>query len=154
MTWSRPQPGTGPVVDGERHEARRGWLLLAIAVSGASGLSPVQLQRSLFLVCQKREEQVGPDFYEFESYGSGSASTALYADIDALVATGDIVKEWVPESSCSTFRLSDAGRARAADFRRKMKKEALEGLEDAVTWVKEQSYQEMVHKASTIRVIR
>ena len=154
MTWSRPQPGTGPVVDGERHDARRGWLLLATAVSGASGLSPVQLQRSLFLVCQKREEQVGPGFYEFESYGSGPASTALYADIDALVAAEYIVKEWVPESSCSTFHLSDAGQGRAADFRRKMKKEALESLEDAVAWVKEQSYLELVHKTSTIRVIR
>jgi len=154
MTWARPQPGTGPVVDGERHEARKGWPLLAIAVSGGSGLSPVQLQRSLFLVCQKREEQVGPGFYEFESHGSGPASATLYADIDALVAEEYIVKEWMPESSCSTFRLSDAGRARAADFRRKMKKEALEGLEDAVAWVKEQSYLELVHKTSTIRVIR
>lgn len=154
MTPSRPQPGTGPVADGERHEARRGWLLLAIAVSGASGLSPIQLQRSLFLVCQKREEQVGPDFYEFEANGSGPASAALYVDIDALVTAEYIVKEWVPESSCSTFRLSDAGRAWAADFRQKMKKETLAALEDAVAWVKEQSYLELVHKTSTIRVIR
>ena len=154
MTWSRPQPGTRPVVDRERHEARRGWLLLAIAMSGASGLSPVQLQRSLFLVCQKREKQVGPHVYEFEPNGSGPASTALYADMDALVTAEDIVKEWVPESSYSIFRLSDSGRARAADFRRRMKKDALAGLEDAVAWVKEQSYQELVHKTSTVRVIR
>jgi DNA-binding PadR family transcriptional regulator len=123
-------------------------------MSGASGLSPVQLQRSLFLVCQKREEQVGPHVYEFEPTGSGPASAAIFADMDALVTAEYIVKEWVPESSCSTFRLSEAGRARAADFRRKMKKEALEGLEDAVAWVKEQSYLELVHKTSTIRVIR
>jgi DNA-binding PadR family transcriptional regulator len=142
------------VADGERREARRGWLLLAVAVSGASGLSPVQLERSLFLVCQKREEHVGPDFYGFESNGSGPASPALYVDIDALVTAEYVVKEWVPESSCSIFRLSEAGRAWAADFRRKMKKEALAGLEDAVAWVKEQSYQEMVHKTSTVRVIR
>ena len=142
------------MVDGERREPRRGWLLLAVAVSGASGLSPVQLERSLFLVCQKREEHVGPDFYQFESNGSGPASAALYVDIDALVTAEHIVKEWAPESSCSIFRLSDSGRARAADFRRRIKKEALAGLEDAVAWVKEQSYQEMVHKTSTVRVIR
>lgn len=142
------------MIDRERHETRRGWLLSAVSVAGQSGLSPVQLQRTLFLVCQKREELVGPDFYEFESNGSAPVSLALYADIDALVTAEYIVKEWVPESSCSTIRLSDTGRARAADFRRKMKKEALGGLEDAVAWVKEQSYQEMVHKTSTIRVIR
>lgn len=154
MTWPRSLPGTGPMVDGERHETRRGWLLFAVSVAGPSGLSPVQLQRSLFLVCQKREELVGPDFYEFESNGSGPVSLALYADIDLLVTAEYIVKEWVPESSCSIFRLSGAGRARVADFRRKMKKEALGSFEDAVAWVKEQSYQEMVHKTSTIRVIR
>jgi hypothetical protein len=141
------------VVDGGRQEARRGWLLLAIALSGTSGLSPVQLQRSLFLVGQKREEQVGPGFYEFEANGSGPASTALYVDIDALVTAEYIVKEWVPESSWSAFRLSDAGQASAADFRRKLKKDALSGLEDAVAWVKELSYLDLVHKTSTIRVI-
>ena len=145
---TRPQPGIEPVV-----EARRGWLLLAIAMSGASGLSPVQLQRSFFLVSQKREEQVGPRFYEFEANGSGPASSTLYVDIDALVTAEYIVKQWVPESSCSAFRLSDPGRAWAADFRRKMKREALSGLEDAVAWVQEQSYLDLVHKTSTIRVI-
>jgi hypothetical protein len=30
---------------------------------------------------------------------------------------------------------------------------ALSGLEDAVAWVKEQSYLELMHKTSTIRVI-
>ena len=39
------------------------------------------------------------------------------------------------------------------EFRRKVKKDALLGLEDAVAWVKEQSYLDLVHKTSTIRVI-
>ena len=34
-----------------------------------------------------------------------------------------------------------------------VKKDALSGLEDAVAWVKEQSYLELIHKTSTIRVI-
>lgn len=123
-------------------------------MSGTSGLSPVQLQRSLFLVAQKREEQVGPSFYEFEEVnGSAPASPALYADIDALVAAEYVDKEWVPESSSSVFRLSGTGRARAEEFRRTVKKDALSGLEDAVAWVREQSYLDLVHKTSTIRVI-
>lgn len=55
-----------PRSNGGRQDARRSWLLLAIVMSGKAGLSPVQLQRSLFLVDQKREEQVGAGFYEFE----------------------------------------------------------------------------------------
>lgn len=153
MTPSRPQPGAGPAIDKGPRGARRGWLLLAIALSGRSGISPIQLQRSLFLVGQKREELIGPGFYAFEPNGSGPASTDVYADIDALVTTEYIVKQWVPESACSVFRLSGAGRAWVAEFRRKVKKDALSGLEDAVAWVKEQSYLDLVHKTSTIRVI-
>lgn len=148
MTPARPQ------ADGGRPAVRRGWLLLAIAVSGTSGLSPVQLQRSLFLVAQKREEQVGAGFYEFEdAHGSAPTSPALYADLDALVVAEDVDKEWVPESAASAFRLSNSGRAKAEEFRRKVKKDALSGLEDAVAWVKEQSYLDLMHKTSTIRVI-
>jgi hypothetical protein len=132
----------------------RSWLLLAIVMSGKTGLSPVQLQRSLFLVAQKREEQVGAGFYEFEeANGAAPTSPALYADIDALVATAHVVKEWMPELSASVFRLSDTGWALAEELRSKVKKDALPGPEDAVAWVKEQSYLEQMHKTSTIRVI-
>jgi hypothetical protein len=153
MTRRHLEPGHGSAAQGERRELRVGWLLLAIAVSGRSGLSPLQLQRSLFLVAQKRGEQVGPGFYEFEANGSGPSSADLYGDLDALVSSDHLLKEWVPDSSCSAFHLSASGSARAEAFRRKAKRDALSGLEDAVAWVKEQSYLDRIHKTSTVRVI-
>ena len=142
-----------PPLDGEERDGRKGWPLLAVAVSGPGGLSPVELQRVLLLVGQKREEQVGPGFYQFEVNGSNPASTALFADMDALVAAEYLTKEWIPEAAWSVFRLSEAGQAWAAEFRRKVRKDALAGLEDAVAWVKEQSHINRMHKTSTIRVI-
>ena len=71
----------------------------------------------------------------------------------AAVAAAHIEKEWMPELSASMFRLSETGWAWSEDLRRKVKKNALAGLEDAVVWVKEQSYLELMHKTSTIRVI-
>ena len=143
-------PSRSPA-NGGREDARSGWLLLVLSMSGKGGLSPVQLQRSLFLVAQKREEQVGAGFYE--ANGSGPTSPSLYEDIDALVAAAHIEKEWMPDLSASMFRLSDTGWAWSEDLRRKVRKDALSGLEDAVAWVKEQSYLELIHKTSTIRVI-
>lgn len=137
----------------KRPHTRQGWLLLAIELSGKSGLSPVQLQRILFLVGQKREEHLGPGFYQFEANGFGPTSPALYADIDALVTAEHVEKQWVPEASSSALRLSGTGRTWAEVCRRKAKKDALSGLEDAVAWVKEQSYLDLIHKTSTIRVI-
>jgi NitT/TauT family transport system substrate-binding protein len=116
-------PSRSPA-NGGREDARRGWLLLALSLSGKGGLSPVQLQRSLFLVAQKREEQVGAGFYEFEEAdGSAPTSPSLYEDIDALVAAAHIEKEWMPDLSASMFRLSDTGWAWSEDLRRKVKKE-------------------------------
>jgi len=54
------------------------WLLLAIAAAGDAGLSPIQLQRSLFLLSQKRKTQVGPGFYGFEQGDAWPFSKALY----------------------------------------------------------------------------
>jgi len=144
-----------PPLDGHGRDGRRGWPLLAIAVSEPAGLSPLELQRVLLLVGQKREEQIGPGFYEFRGNGNDSnpASPALFADMDALVAAEYLLKEWVPEAASSVLRLSDAGRAWAMEFRRRVKKEALAGLEDAVAWVREQSHLDRVHKTSTVRVI-
>ena len=105
-------------------------------------------------MAQKREEQVGAGFYEFEeANGSAPTSPSLYEDIDALVAAAHIEKEWMPDLSASMLRLSDTGWAWSENLRRKVKKGALSGLEDAVAWVKEQSYLELIHKTSTIRVI-
>jgi len=96
----------------------------------------------------------GAGFYEFEeANGSAPTSPSLYEDIDALVAAAHIEKEWMPDLSASMFRLSDTGWAWSENLRRRVKKDALSRLEDAVAWVKEQSYLELIHKTSTIRVI-
>ena len=147
MSWARPP------LEADERDGRRGWPLLAVAVAGPAGLSLVELSRVLLLVSQKREEQVGPGFYEFEANGTSFASAALFADVDALVAADYLLKEWVPAASWSVFRPSDAGRAWAAEFRRRVRKEALTGLEDSVAWVTEQSHLDRVHKTSTVRVI-
>jgi hypothetical protein len=129
------------------------WLLLAIAAAGEAGLSPIQLQRSLFLLSQKRKTHVGPDFYQFESGDAWPFSRALYEDLDAFVAAGDVVKEYRPESTRSVFRLAESGRTLAEELQPRLKPEASSYLEEAVAWVTEQSTLDLFHKTPTIRVV-
>jgi hypothetical protein len=128
-------------------------LLLAIAAAGEGGLSPIQLQRSLFLLSQKRKTHLGPGFYEFEPGNAWPFSKALYADLDAFVAAGDVVKEYRPECTQSLFRLADPGRTLAEELRPHVKPEAFSYLEEAVAWVTEQSTLDLIHKTPTIRVV-
>ena len=129
------------------------WLLLAIAASGDPGLSPVQLQGSLFLLGLKRRWHVGPDFYEFEPSVAGPFSRALYADLDAFVASEYVAKEYQPESTRSVLRLAEPGRALTKDLWPQVDPDVSSYLEDAAAWVREQSTLDLVLKAPTIRVI-
>lgn len=129
------------------------WLLLAIAGAGDAGLSPIQLQRSLFLLSQKRKIQIGPGFYEFEPGDAWPFSKALYEDLDAFVAAGDVVKEYLPEFTRCVFRLADPGRTLVEELGPQVKREAYAYLEEAVAWVREQSTLDLIHKTPTIRVV-
>ena len=129
------------------------WLLLAIAAAGDAGLSPLQLQGTLFLFGHKRKTHVGPGFYEFEPSDAAPFSKALYEDLDAFVAAGEVVKEYRPECTWSVFRLADPGRTLAKELRSHVKPEASLYLEEAIAWVREQSTLDLVHKTPTIRVV-
>jgi len=123
---------------------RKDWLLLAIASAGTSGLSPVQLQKSLFLLGRKRKKYVGADFYEFEPHNYGPFSKDIYTDADLLGAAGYVTKERQPGKSWSVFRPTDAGGAVARKLRPSVPKEALSYLVEAVPWVKGQSFYDLV----------
>jgi len=122
---------------------RRDWLLLAIASADYSGLSPVQLQKSLFLVGQ-REKYVGQEFYEFEPHNYGPFSRDIYVDADRLVAAGHLVKEQQPGYSWSVFRATDAGRLHAEGLRSKAPKEAISFLDQTVAWATKQTFYNLV----------
>src|SRR3989442_6243540 len=91
------------------------WLVLAIAAADEAGISPIQLQQSVFLFSLKREKDLGPDFYDFEPHNYGSAaqeaegplSKTRYADLDALVADGLVAKSWQPGDACLAVRPTD-----------------------------------------------
>ena len=137
------------------------WLVLAIAAADEDGISPIQLQQSVFLFSLKRAEDLGPDFYEFEPHNYGSAAKeaegpfakALYADLDALVADGLVAKRWQPGEAWSAFRPTEYAYNWIKDLRREARKDALSYLEEAVAWVRQLSVYESVHKTASIRVI-
>jgi hypothetical protein len=137
------------------------WLILAIAAADEDGISPIQLQQSVFLFSLKREKDLGPDFYDFEPHNYGSAvkeaegpfSKTLYADLDALVADGLVAKSWQPGKAWSAFRPTDHANDWIKELRREAQKDALSYLEEAVAWVRQLSVYESVHKTASIRVI-
>jgi uncharacterized protein YwgA len=123
---------------------QRDWLLLVVAAAEDDGLDPVQLQKSLFLLGEKRRRYLGPKFYEFEPHNYGPFSKDVYTHATELVADGCLTKEQQPGYSWSVFRATDAGRRVAERLRREAPEEAATYLEQAVEWVKSQSFYDLV----------
>ena len=66
---------------------KKEWLLLAISFSEGY-LSPAQLQKSLFLLKQKKKKSVGKGFYNFIPYNYGPFCKEIYSDAESLVSDG------------------------------------------------------------------
>src|SRR5436190_18669612 len=69
------------------------WTLLVISAADSRGLSPVQLQKSLFLLERRLSEEapaekLGESFYEFVPYNYGPFDVKVYQDAEALEERG------------------------------------------------------------------
>jgi hypothetical protein len=63
--------------------SRREWTLLVLGAASRP-LSPVQLQKSLFLLGKWLPEEVGDDFFQFEPYRYGPFDKAVYTEVELL----------------------------------------------------------------------
>ena len=62
---------------------RQDWLLLALSKSPCGAMSPVQIQKAMFLFGREAGDAVGTDFYSFQPYDYGPFDAAIYADLAA-----------------------------------------------------------------------
>jgi uncharacterized protein YwgA len=128
---------------------RKGWLLLVLAEAGPAGLDPVQLQKSLFLLGQKRKKEVGSGFYRFTPHNYGPFSREIYADVDELVAEAKTAKVDAPGCTWSLFSATTVGTTEAKTIRPQAPKAGAEYIKDVVPWVKRLSFQELVRSIYT-----
>ena len=119
---------------------KRDWTLLAIAAAQGEPLDPVQLQKSLFLLGEKRRGKVGAGFYKFRPYHYGPFCADIYSDADSLADAGlvEVSSGAVRGYSATAEGLEGAeGVADTAP-------EAGEYLTNVVRWARSLSFQELV----------
>jgi hypothetical protein len=67
---------------------RTDWTLLALAAANGQPLSPVQLQKSLFLLERHFPAALGGESYSFTPHDYGPFSQAAHADVEGLSQAG------------------------------------------------------------------
>jgi len=121
---------------------REDWILLALHFGGPTGLSPVQLQKSLFLLRMEVPE-VRADYYEFIPHNYGPFSKQIYEDAEQLGARGLVAIERDPQS-LAISKITAAGELRVAEIARDASPRARDYLRSAVEWTQKQTFSGLV----------
>ncbi len=122
------------------------WTLAAIALAGDAGLSPVQLQKTLFLLGTELPDVVGGAFYNFRKYDYGPFAREIYADAEDLAAQGFVRVARVPGQSWNQYQITDGGRKYAEELMRHAPPRGVTYLRDVVRWAQGLSFETLVRE--------
>lgn len=123
---------------------REDWTLLAIASAGGQAVTPVQLQKILFLLGSKLPDAVGREFYQFEPYNYGPFDVTVYRDAEALAARGLVATQAAPGQRWTSYAATPAGLRRAEQVRRGANTDAVAYLSKVVAWARALSFSDLV----------
>lgn len=123
---------------------RQDWLLLALSKSPGGVMSPVQIQKALFLFGQEVGGLIGTGFYSFEPYDYGPFDTAICADLRRLTNEGRVRGEWSPGRSWKNYTLTGAGRETASTLETEADARLADFLRRIVEWVTGRSFSDLL----------
>lgn len=124
---------------------RTHWTLLVIAEAGSSGLSPLQLQKSLFLIGKNLPAEVGDSFYEFIPYNYGPFDPQIYSDAQRLTVEGLIQTIRVAGRSWSSYTITPLGQERANHIKEtELNERASKYVTSVVKWVQSVSFAQLL----------
>jgi uncharacterized protein YwgA len=123
---------------------RKYWALLALSKSPQKRLSPVQVQKVLFLVGQYFTDAVGSDYYDFKPYNYGPFDATVYRDLDSLRWEGFVVSVPADGGSWSEYEITAAGSAKAAELVKRADSDALGYIKRVASWARQITFSELV----------
>lgn len=123
---------------------RQDWLLLTLSKSPGGAMSPVQIQKALFLFGQEVGSSAGTRFYSFVPYDYGPFDAAIYVDLRRMMREGLVRGEWGPGRSWKNYALTGRGRKTALAHENDTDARLVEFLGRIVVWVKGRSFSELL----------
>ncbi len=118
--------------------------LLAIAYAQDEGLTPVQLQKSLFLLSKSGLPGLPTDFYAFIPYNYGPFNPEIYADADKLADEGMVFSVLMPGRTWAKYVATSEGTKQAQDIAVGTDSAVAEHLKNVVDWVKRLGFSDLL----------
>lgn len=123
---------------------RQDWLLLALSKSPDGRMSPVQIQKALFLFGQEAGDLLDTKFYSFKPYDYGPFDAAIYDDLRRMKNEGHVGEEWKPGRSWKNYMITKSGEAVALGLDKDGERRLTEFLGRIVGWVKARPFSDLL----------
>jgi uncharacterized protein len=120
------------------------WLLLALAESAARSLSPVQVQKTMFVFAREAERKLGKEnFYDFVPYNYGPFDAAIYRDLADLERRGQVQIFNPTAGAARRYAITPVGILSASQIREQDETHA-SFLGEVVRWVEGKSFPDLI----------
>ena len=123
---------------------RSDWPLLALEAAEDGALTPVQMQKVLFLLSKQALHLISTDFYDFEAYNYGPFSSQIYRDLAQNAREGKIVYDGAPNRNWSRYVITAQGKDRAYNVMAEVDPEVRDYLRTIVGWAKSLPFSELI----------
>ena len=120
------------------------FLLLVINAAKQDGLSPVQLQKSLFLIRHKLSKSNRLDFYNFIPQYFGPFNSQIYIDAEKLKENGLIDIHNSPLQNYKMFNITSEGSKQAKIIKKSISSIYLDEINKTVERVKSKSFNDLL----------
>jgi uncharacterized phage-associated protein len=122
------------------------WTLLVVAAGKGQALTPVQLQKALFLLgknLSSKQLRVA-DFYPFRAYDYGPFNAQVYSDAKHLRDEGLIIIDPMDAVRYRYYSATVAGSERSEQLRAELRADVRDYLDRVVAWVRSLSFTALV----------
>lgn len=125
---------------------RKDVLLAALALSDNRSLTPVQVQKAMFLISAEAKQVAPHHFYSFEKYNYGPFCADIYSDLTDFEGKELLVVDQLPNRKVRTYRLTDHGAKVAATSQANLNPKLIRYLNSVVEWVTSLSFPDLVRE--------
>jgi uncharacterized protein YwgA len=125
---------------------RQDWTLLTLGIADGQFLTPVQMQKSLFLFQKKFPFVAGDNYYNFQPYNYGPFDASIYHDAETLSEEGFALVSKPPGQRWFVYSATPQGIREANKIKGQVPIQAAQELESIVNRVKSLSFSELVNE--------
>jgi uncharacterized protein len=122
------------------------WLLIVADLAQPRPLTPVQLQKCLFLLDKKLSpaQKGAESIYQFTPYDYGPFDATVYQDAEGFASQGLMSIQKAPGQSFKTYSVTPAGHAQAQQVMEGLAPQIKEYARALVDWVQGLSFNQLV----------